>query len=423
MNKRAWKIEAVVLAIVISAKPTADSVDIKKSVKGQFKNWHPDDPIDIEIAELITSEIEKAKIIKEINETENKTLVLNRKIGWRKVRFYKHILKDMYYVKNDSILLHMDSENKIIYFHKRWTDIKIDIKLYEKEQFEPKDYSWKELVIFPDENDLKNIYTFNEDIRYPIVCWEVRYKDGATKMFNLKHEQIGHAVPTPDYDASSFSGYDKGSPHDVWSSWRSNAFKWFNKWFDNVASIGIPSNDQVSNIIKDIDMECFYEIGHSGGEPTRFQTEDDGIYYTANQLRKDMNNREPIKLAILCSCEAMRRTDEGTLSYEFRKGETKDTITIGYVGMGNCSGWYDSLDWQNCMFLYIDRGFSIKNSFDIACALYPSISDCVKFVGDEREKINADCHEKYKTTAISKLLERAIINHRPIREMIKINQK
>ena len=57
--------------------------------------------------------------------------------------------------------------------------------------------------------------------------------------------------------------------------------------------------------------------------------------------------------------------------------------------MGNCSGWHDSLDWQNTMFTYIDRGFSIKNAFLLASSLYPKLSDCVKFVGDEKIKIKA----------------------------------
>jgi hypothetical protein len=402
MNKTTWKLEAVVLAVVVSMKPTADSADILKSVKEQYKNWHSDDFSEIIVSEIVTSAEEKNNILNLIEQTKNKTLVVDKKIGIRKVKFYKHILKDMYIVKNDSILLHMDSNNNILYFHKKWSDI--FVKNYEKQDLEIKNYSWKQLVVFPDKKDLKKFYTFKKDFKYPIICWEVRYNDGTTKMFNFKNEQIGYAVPTPNYDASTFSGYDNGSPHDVWHSWRANAFKWLNKWFDNVASIGLPTNYQVSNIIKDTEMNFFYEIGHSGKKPTRFQTSNDGVFYTAQQLKEDMKDRDPIKLAILCSCEAMKRTDQGTLSYEFRKGETKDTITIGYIGMGNCSGWYDSLDWQNCMFLYMDRGFSIKNSFDIACSLYPSISDCVRFVGDKTCKIYKDSSEKNLIRFLSKFL-------------------
>ena len=79
----------------------------------------------------------------------------------------------------------------------------------------------------------------------------------------------------------------------------------------------------------------------------------------------------------------MQSTGPGTLSYEFRKGELDDTVTIGYVGMGKCPiSMYDTLDWQDTLFSYIDRGYKVKVAFDTANSIYPKISSCVKFVGD-----------------------------------------
>jgi hypothetical protein len=242
-------------------------------------------------------------------------------------------------------------------------------------------------IIFPDEQDCKNIYKFDQNQSYPIAGLEIRYINGNTKIYNHLGEQIGIAIPTPSVESFSISGYDKGNQHDPWRIWRENANEWFNKWFDKTITISIPSNEQVSEYIDNPKVLCFYEIAHSGGKPTRFQTKGDGIYYTVDQLRDDMKDRGPMKLTILCSCEAMRKIDEGTLSYEFRKGELNDTITIGYIGMANSTGWYDSLDWQNALFIYIDRGHTIKNAFLMASSIYPKIADNVVFVGDEKMRL------------------------------------
>jgi hypothetical protein len=84
----------------------------------------------------------------------------------------------------------------------------------------------------------------------------------------------------------------------------------------------------------------------------------------------------------------MKQTGPGTLSYELRKGELNGTVTIGYVGMGHCPNWVDSLYWQDFMFQKIDNGYTIKKAFDRACAYYPKLENYVKFVGDINLKIN-----------------------------------
>ena len=125
----------------------------------------------------------------------------------------------------------------------------------------------------------------------------------------------------------------------------------------------------------------------SVGLPTRFQANAEGIYYTADQLHIDMRNRDPIRFAMLCSCEAMRDTGPGTLSYEFRKGKTQNTVTVGYIGMASCPGWSVSLEWQDYMFYIINSNYTIQDAFNLACAEYPIIADCVLFIGDPTMKI------------------------------------
>ncbi|MFW6121595.1 MAG: hypothetical protein ACOC80_11950, partial [Petrotogales bacterium] len=337
--------------------------------------------------------------------------------------YWEHKFKDMLLVKNDSILLNLDAENKdILAYHRKWTEIEINFSGYENQEFNPASYHWKNLVVFPDSDDCKNFYRFTNTQEYPLVCWEVRHTDGTTRMYNSLGEQIGHGVPAPAYEALLLSGYDKGIPHDPWSRWRCNANKWFDKWVETTISIGCPTNEQISYYISDPDSKYFYEIAHSGGKPTRFQSSGDGIYYTAQQLQEDIKNREPMRLAIFCSCDAMIRTNKGTLSYEIRKGEMKNTVTIGYIGMGSCPGWTDSLDWQNCMFMYMDRGFTIKNAFNIACALYPKISDCVRFVGDEKIKTMNDVtsEKNYVQNIYQRFLKNAILQNMLYRILSKL---
>jgi hypothetical protein len=83
----------------------------------------------------------------------------------------------------------------------------------------------------------------------------------------------------------------------------------------------------------------------------------------------------------------MREIEEGTLSHGFRKGEMNNTVTVGYIGMANCSGWSVSLEWQDYMFKEMNNGSTIKESFDLASANYPTIAECVRFVGDENLKV------------------------------------
>jgi hypothetical protein len=195
-----------------------------------------------------------------------------------------------------------------------------------------------------------------------------------------------------DSDISSLNALvSRGSGDPVyWPKFSGNAQKWFAKWCDKIQS-GAFDNNSISYTIKIYNVSFFYIIAHSHGESTHFQT-NEGYYYTADQLRNDMKNRSPIKLALICCCEGMTYTGPGSLSYEFRKGQLNDTVTIGYTNMqeykdSNGSMW-NALDWQNHLLYYIDRGLTIKGAFDLACHYHPELANYVKFVGDLKLKIN-----------------------------------
>jgi hypothetical protein len=54
-----------------------------------------------------------------------------------------------------------------------------------------------------------------------------------------------------------------------------------------------------------------------------------------------------------------------------------DTVTVGFCGMGSCPGSNVVFEWQDFMFNKMDEGFTIKESFDLASAEFPTIADCV----------------------------------------------
>jgi len=325
----------------------------------------------------------EAEIFNEIKFTKDKLLVVNKIIGDRWVKYWEHMIGDIF-VKNDSILLHMDlGYNRVLEYKRSWSNIGVILLDFGDGEFK-ESYLWKRKVVFPDSDDCGLFYTFYDKQDYPLFCWEVRYVDGRTIFYNSNIIQIGYGVSAPS-SGFAVQGYGESK----WSYWRENAQEWYRKWYGSVVSISNPSIYQIQYFIKNefIDSQLFYVIAHSGGQSTHFLANKDGVHYEASQLHFDMLDRSSMKLAVLCCCSAMTDTGPGTLSYEFRKGEMNGTVTIGYVEMGNCSDWVQSLDWQDYMFEKIDGGFTVKKAFDRACAQYPTIADYVKFVGGPNLKI------------------------------------
>jgi hypothetical protein len=282
--------------------------------------------------------------------------------------------------------------DKIIEYKRSWSEIDVISINFNNTDFDG-EYYWKRRVVFPDKDDSDLFYTFNESQKYPLFCWEVRYKNGNTIYYDLNETTIGYGVTAP----SERGLVVQGDGDSKWRYWRENAQNWYSKWFYATNSLKCPSIEQISYFIKNktTDTEAFYVIAHSGGDSTRFLAKKN-TYYTTSQLHYDMKNRDPMKLSVLCCCEAMNQTGNGTLSYEFRKGEINGTVTIGFIGMGHCPDWVDSLYWQDYMFESIDKGYTIRKSFDRACAQYPQLIEYVRFIGDPYLKINdgKSCNSK-----------------------------
>jgi len=330
------------------------------------------------------------QIPSEIIEMGDKILTKDINIGDICVRYWEHLIDDIY-VKNDYILLHNEIENgEILDYDISWTDI--EITNIDDTDFEPNEYFWKKKVLFSEPEDRSFFYEFYQSQEYPVICWEVRHTDGTTILYDIDGKIIGDGVPAP-YNGFSMSGFHESSYPDPWLDWRLNANSWYTNWCDSTGSISFQTPDTISSYISDPVYELFYEIAHGGSNSFKATQSE---YYYASDVTTALQDRNPMRFAFIGSCGGMDNTGPGTWSYEFRKGDNLETVAIGYTGMGSCPGWSVSLQWQDYMFYVMDQDKTIKNAFDLACAEYPTIAPCVVFTGDTNLEIREEEEQREK---------------------------
>jgi hypothetical protein len=362
----------------------------------------------LNIRTSVESDVHNNKdILLDIENTEGKILLFDEVIGDVHVRYWEHI-KDDVLIKNDSMLLHQDSETAyIIKYRKSWTDI--DFKLdFENIMVESDIIIKKQMVVFPEKCDCGFFYNFYEDQNYPILCWEIWYNNGETILYDISGKKMGYGIPTPN-SGFSLSGYDynPGYPDDPWIGYRKNANKYFQDWCTTNESISLPLKDEVSAYVQDPSVHLFYEIAH--GDHISFLLNKQWERYYFSTARKDMENRPPMKFAFIGSCKGMNQIGPDSLSYEFRKGQMEDTVTVGYCNMTQ-SAWEYAYEWQDFMFKLIDKKEKIYDAFIQACTEYPVISNNVVFVGDKNltviPKPRYDYIDRISNTFIFSLFER-----------------
>jgi len=327
----------------------------------------------------------------EIESIDNKALFFDDIIGDINVRYWEHFVDDVR-VMNDSILLHIDKDGGIIKYEKNWCEIESKLMDYGDFDIEIENYDEKQLVMFPDEEDVTFYFTFYDQLECPVVCWEVCYSDGSIIFYDLQSKEIGYAIPMPS-NGFSMSGHNhlQGS-EDPWKNWRTNANMYFEMWTSTNVSISLPPASTVSSYVSDPSFELFFEIAH--GDHTRFrcvQYPSTEVYYHSTGswnycAQNDMEDRQAMRFAFIGSCGGMDETGPGSFSDEFRKGQMEDTATIGYTDM-DTPAWYSSFKWQNFMFTKMDEKETMYDAFLAACAEYPIFVDVCKFVGDGSLKI------------------------------------
>lgn len=320
-----------------------------------------------------------------VGEIPDKILLFDDVIGDIHVQYWQHHIEEVV-VKNDAIIIHTDPlTREVLYSQNTWSEIEKEIIPSENHEWVMDDVWYQQQVIFVDEEDTNGFYTVDESVTYPLVCWEVRHRDGTTILYDAPGHIIGSGVPAPS-KGFSLSGFNENSWPDPWVEYRQNADIWFSKWCNPSVSRSLPSPSQISAFVSDPEMMFFYELAH--GDQYSFQADSIGSSYyadgqTAYTVEKDVQNREPFTFAFIGSCHGLTSVEEGTFSYEFRKGEIVETVTVGFDHMESCPGWEYGYYWQDLMFDYMDQGYTIKESFDLATAYYPTIEPAVVFIGDE----------------------------------------
>lgn len=184
-------------------------------------------------------------------------------IGGRHVEYLEHIYNGTIHIKNDYILIHRDFDTgEIIKYNKNWRDIElpdVEFKLFAPPSG---DYFWKKVVAFLDDTDPGHFYTFYEIPEYPLICWEVRYTDGTTRMYNLYGNRIGHGIPAPSTRAYSLSGTHLGQ--DEWQRFRENTHHYFRQWVSLPTTIFNPSTATIRSNVSNPATRLYYAIAHGG---------------------------------------------------------------------------------------------------------------------------------------------------------------
>ncbi len=316
------------------------------------------------------------------SEAKDKSLAIDKIIANKHVKYIEHVVDDVY-IQGDYILIHENAKGEVTKCEKIWTEI--DVGQFDFSEIEVDNYFWKKKVIFPDREDHVSFYNFNYHQEYPLSCWEVRHKDGTTILYDSDENIIGKGVPAPS-ESFLMTGpcYNEREDKfkDEWMYLKNNAKEWYQKWSSPKKILYNPNpKNEISPNVRDHNVELFYEVAHGGDD--WFSANIEKIY-TATDVKNDMSDRSPMKFAFIGSCGGMDNTNKGTFSYEFRKGKMYDGVTVGYSGMAQCDGWKYAKHWQDEMFKNMDKGFTIRYSFDLACQSYPSISESVVFCGDEQ---------------------------------------
>lgn len=332
-------------------------------------------------------------------------------LGHRHIQKWQRVIDGIIEVKNDYIRKDVDLDtNKVILYDKQWRDI--ELESVEIKPFEPPsgEYYWKKVVLFVDEEDLdffedgSSFYTFFDADEYPLVCWEVRYTDGTTVMYDLDGNLIGYGVPAPTDYGYLFSGYNYDwlckyfGLCDTWAAWRNDANDFYSNWTSYTYSKFDPSTTQIRAKVSNQYYTFYYAIAHGGSTSctAKYKSGSD-YYYRAGAppndwAYEDMENRDPMVFAFLGHCNAMNKTDQYSFSDAFRKGLSgygSNTFTVGYKGMAESGYFYLTDDWQHQMFEYMDSGWRIYYAWLYATYDdYPDLIGYVDWAGDPYLTVN-----------------------------------
>ena len=263
------------------------------------------------------------------------------------------------------------------------------------------------------DSDVHPVYTRNP-------CWVVsrileRQGDAlylADSMIDaVTGEFLGYAVPPP-YTGFSLTGpHHPGDYYDSktgklicanccgsWDSHYQNAAVWFNKMGYTTEAVKYPTEAKVQSHVQSLTTAVFYELAHGGSYGFASGCTGNKTYeHTSSaEIKSWIAGYTAMPFTFIGSCAGMCSTGPGTFSYEFRKGSTKDTATVGYCGMSGayCKSkcWPYAVKWQDAFFNYCYQGKTVYRAYLHALADYPACAPaggdwCMRFAGDSDLKI------------------------------------
>jgi hypothetical protein len=230
-------------------------------------------------------------------------------------------------------------------------------------------------------------------------CWIVSSGDGegeiVTVIDAMTGEKLGYGIPPPyeglsihgpDHDPPLGGGCDNSNP--LWLTHATNAESWFETMGYDTQRIGSATAAQISGHIQSDTTVMFYELDHGGSTSFKNRCEDNT---TASEVESWISNYSSMGFAFIGSCEGLCNTADNTFSYEFRKGSSTDTVTIGYCRMSDkalCANdcWGHAVAWQTELFDRMNQGYTVGTAYAYANAKYPDCMDdghyCMRIAGD-----------------------------------------
>jgi len=224
-------------------------------------------------------------------------------------------------------------------------------------------------------------------------CWVVRSSDGGREIVTVidavEGKWLGYGIPPP-YAGFSLTGPCLDHPCSyTWTSWYLNARDWFETMGYPTEAIEYPAEEEVRSHVQSNETVMFYEIAH--GDSYHFAS---GCIVGSSyentswsEIETWIASYEKKPFTFIGSCDGMCQTGNDTLSYEFRKGSSVNTATVGYchmAGEGCNICWSYSVDWQDTLFQYMALGYTVGYAFDLANAEVPTCADgtCMRLAGD-----------------------------------------
>lgn len=243
-----------------------------------------------------------------------------------------------------------------------------------------------------DPNYLSEGYIFFDLLKIPTTAWVIRVADVSHIYDAETGKFIGRSKPPPTatedaaerFMGAEFDKYRKGKKPIIGKTPAgakfgglpsSNVFPILGKkWFEIMGAPGIvKSLLGAKDIISDNSIKYYHCCAHSTGAGTEA--------YTVSEVKGWMANRSPMWFALLNHCGVMSYTGEYSLSYAFRKGLMKGTVTIGMVLPNECS-----YEWESKLFSCVVDGETWGDAFDRACAAFLFVTSYA-FCGDRDMKL------------------------------------